>query len=95
MTDDCPVGVAARVRRTMRRAVVAVAGLLGLGIVGGFIERELMRPRLLIQGAMLLPPPRTYGPTSGTSNAPTSTNAPGSCGADDAPVDSGDAAELK
>jgi len=44
LTDDCPVGLAAVARRTVRRAAAIVAGVLGLGAVGGFIERKLKAP---------------------------------------------------
>lgn len=61
LTDDCPVGLAAQARRTVRRAVVAVAGLLGLGLVGGLVERYL-RERAEVQpvvGMMVCPTPPT------------------------------------
>src|SRR5581483_733715 len=45
MTDDCPAGIAARARRTARRAVAFVVGMLGLGAAGGFAERLLSAPR--------------------------------------------------
>ncbi len=58
LTDDCPVGLAARAKRTVRRAAAFVCGILGLGLIGGAIERKLREPPVLppVAGIMICPP---------------------------------------
>lgn len=82
LTDDCPVGLAARARRTVRRAVVFVTGILGLGVVGGLIERKLAEKVNYppVAGAMVCPP---------TPPTPTTLTPQVLAVEADAPVDSG------
>ena len=45
LTDDCPVGLVARARKELGRAVALIAGILGVGACGGGIERSLNEPQ--------------------------------------------------
>src|SRR5438309_1813226 len=61
LTADCPVGLAARARRTARRAASFVASLLGLGVLAGCPDepKPVARPGATTSGPAKADPAKT------------------------------------